>query len=242
MSSAHPCHVVISQSMYFPWVGLLEQVRLSDIFVHYDDVQYARGFCNRVQVKTAQGSKWISVPLRDWHRGQRIDEIVIDNRIDWRSQHRELLRQAYFKAPFRDEMLALVDELFCRELPILADLARESLLSLARYFGLIENQEFMKSRDLNVPGSSSQRLLDITRAVGGNVYVTGHGASNYLDHMLFERSGISVHYMNYLMNPYPQLHGNFTPYVSSLDLVANCGPLGERVICPKTIDWKEFVK
>ena len=55
--------VVVSQSMYFPWCGLLDQIRQADVFVYYDDVQLVRGFCNRVQVKTLQGYKWITVPL-----------------------------------------------------------------------------------------------------------------------------------------------------------------------------------
>ena len=35
-------NVVISQSMYFPWVGMLEQIRLADVFVFYDDVQFSK--------------------------------------------------------------------------------------------------------------------------------------------------------------------------------------------------------
>lgn len=233
--------VVISQSMYFPWVGLLEQVRLADIFMHYDDVQYARGFYNRVQVKTAQGTKWLTVPLRDQRRGQRIDEVVVDDRVDWRSQHYAILRQAYFKAPYRDEMLALVDEVFAMPLLTLADVSRESILALARYFGLIQGRRFMCSSDQNIGGSSSQRLHDLALSVGAKVYVTGHGARNYLDHELFERSGITVQYMKYEMVSYPQLHGEFTPYVTGLDLVANCGREGSSVICSSAIDWKEFI-
>ena len=35
--------VVISQPMYFPWVGMLEQMRLADVFVHLDDAQFSKG-------------------------------------------------------------------------------------------------------------------------------------------------------------------------------------------------------
>jgi hypothetical protein len=234
--------VVISQSMYFPWVGLLEQVRLADIFMHYDDVQYTRGFYNRVQVKTEHGIKWLTVPLRDQHRGQHIDEVAIDDREDWRGQHRAILRQAYFKAPYRDEMLALVDEVFNMPLHTLADVSRESILALARYFDLFQGRQFIKSSDVGVGGSSSQRLHDLSLAVGAKVYVTGHGARNYLDHSLFEQSGIAVRYMKYEMVPYPQLHGDFTPYVTGLDLVSNCGRQGASVIRSETIDWKEFLE
>lgn len=233
--------VVISQSMYFPWVGLLEQMRVADVFVHYDDVQYARGFLNRVQVKTAQGSRWITVPLRDHHRSQKINEISIDERSDWRSQHRDVLRQAYFRSPFRDEMLALVDRAFSQPASSLADVSRSSMQVLAEYFGLSEGRDFISSDVLGIPGSSSQRLCDIVFSLGGDVYVTGHGARNYLDHALFARAGIAVRYMQYQCIPYPQQHGTFTPYVTALDLVANCGREGVRVICSTTVDWKEFV-
>jgi len=232
---------VISQSMYFPWVGLLDQIRLADIFVHYDDVQYARGFYNRVQIKTANGSKWMTVPLSNHHRGQRIDEVLIDNQTDWRNQHRDVLKQAYMKAPFRDQMLAMVDEVFSKPATTLSDVSRESILALARYFKLDTKTVFMRSSDMRVPGASSQRLHDLCVAVAADVYVTGHGALNYLDHELFERSGIKVEYMEYKMIPYPQLHGDFTPYVSALDLVANCGQEGASVICSNSIYWKDFV-
>lgn len=234
--------VVISQSMYFPWVGLLEQIRLADIFVHYDDVRFPRrSFCNRVQVKTANGIKWLTVPLRDRHQGQRIDEALIDDRTDWRSQHRDVLKQAYRKATFRDEMLALVDEVFLKKAQTLADVSRASIMAIASYFQLTNATQFKCSASLGIGGSSSQRLHDLCLTLGAKVYVTGHGASNYLDHDLFERSGIQVHYMKYRMVPYHQLHGEFTPYVTSLDLIANCGRDRSDVICSEAIYWKEFL-
>jgi hypothetical protein len=227
--------------MYFPWVGLLEQVRLADVFVHYDDVQFARGFYNRVQVKTEQGTPWITVPLRDHHRSQKIDEILVDDRIDWRRQHRDVLRQAYLRAPFRQEMLAIVDSVFDRPLRTLAEVSRASLLALVEYFSLRSDCSFLDSRDLGILGTSSRRLCDIVKEVQGDTYITGHGARNYLDHGLFERSGILVHYMQYRLTPYPQLHGSFTPYVTGLDLVANCGKDGVSVINSSAIEWRKFL-
>lgn len=233
--------IVISQSMYFPWVGLLEQVRLADCFVHYDDVQFGRGFYNRVQVKTPQGMRWMSVPLSGRQRNSTIAEARIDNASNWQRQHLELLRHSYSNAPFRDEMLDLVRRTFDARHQTLADISRASLLVLVDYFGLREGREFVDSRDLGIGGSSSKRLHDIVLAMQGSVYITGHGARNYLDHALFERSGIRVEYMDYQCLPYPQLHGPFTPFVTALDLVANCGKEGRPFICSGTVAWQEFI-
>jgi hypothetical protein len=66
------------------------------------------------------------------------------------------------------------------------------------------------------------------------------GALNYLDHSLFEQNGIQVEYMNYLKTRYPQDFGEFNPYVSILDLIANQGKEGINVINSSTINWKEL--
>jgi len=227
--------------MYFPWVGQLEQVCLADTFIHYDDVQFDRGFYNRVQVKTEQGPHWITVPLSKHRRGQKIDEIIVDHSVNWRKRHRNILLQAYRKAPFLSDMLTVIDSVFDRPITTLADVSRGSLLALVEYFDLGSNRCFLDSRHLGVTGSSSQRLRDIVLAVGGTTYITGHGARNYLDHVLFERAGISVRYMNYQCLPYPQLYGPFTPYVTGLDLVANCGKQGVSVIISPAVDWRQFL-
>ncbi len=227
--------------MYFPWVGLLEQVRLGDVFVHYDDVQFSKGsFTNRVQVKTKHGRCWLTVPLRDHHLGQLIDEVRPDDRRDWRGQHRDMLRRAYENAPHLGDMLALVDKVFEQPAGTLAELAKASALALSDYFGLSSGRRFVDSRSLGVTGSGSQRVHDIVKALEGNIYITGHGARNYLDHEMFERSGIAVRYMQYLCAPYSQLHGKFNPFVTALDLVANCGRDGARVIKSQCVGWRIF--
>jgi hypothetical protein len=234
--------VVISQPMYFPWVGMLEQMKLADAFVFYNDVQLTRGFFNRVQVKTSHGPKWMTVPIRDHHRGQLICDTAVDDRQDWRSEHRAMLRRAYQFAPWRDEMLSLVDRVFSQALTTVAEVSRASMMALAEYFEIAEGKQFVNSESVKVAGTSSTRLCDIVLALRGSVYVTGHGARNYLDHGLFERHGIVVEYMSYECLPYRQVHGAFTPYVTGLDLVANCGKAGANQIVSGTQPVREFVE
>ena len=233
--------LVISQPMYFPWVGMLEQIRLCDTYVFYDDVQFSRGASNRVsrvQLKTREGVRWLTVPLRDRRLHDLICEVEIDDRSDWRSRHREILRQAYANAPHRHDMLKLVDAVFSQKVRNLSELGRASTMALAGYFGLDKGRTYLDSSGLDIPGQSSQRVLSLCRTLQANRYVTGHGAKRYLDHDIFEKSGVDVEYMSYKLTPYPQLHGEFTPYVTALDLVANCGREGACVICSGTESWR----
>ena len=41
--------------------------------------------------------------------------------------------------------------------------------------------------------------------------------------------------MDYQCKEYPQQFGDFTPYVSALDLVANCGRGGKSCICSDAV-------
>ncbi len=235
--------VVISQPMFFPWVGLFEQMRLADVWVHYDDVQFSKGsFTSRVQVKTAQGSHWLSVPLRDLRLGQLIKEVVVDDGHDWRKKHLTTLAQAYAKAPHRDEMLALVEGVYRQSTAGISDLAIASLQALRDYFGLERPAEWHYSSQLGAGGHGSPRVLEIVQKLGGTRYVTGHGARDYLDHEAFDAAGVRVEYLDYRKTPYPQLHGEFTPFASALDLVANRGREGREVIASGAVYWKDFVK
>ena len=234
--------VVISQSMYFPWVGLLEQIRLADVFIHYDDVQFSKGsFSNRIQVKTAAGTNWMTVPLEGHRLGQTIDQVRIKPKSAWRNRHLALLSQSFDGAPYAKAALEIAADVIDGEHGTVSEISRASMLALSSYFGLDRETRFADSRDFDIPGSSSARVLDLVRAVGGDEYITGHGARHYLDHQLFEEAGVSVSYMDYQMLPYPQRHGAFTPYVTALDLVANRGRDGLTSIASQTRNWKEFV-
>jgi hypothetical protein len=137
-------------------------------------------------------------------------------------------------------MLDLVDQVFSRHYASLAQLSKASTMCLMRYFHLEEGRTFVASPQLAIGGSSSRRVLDTCTRLGARRYLTGHGAKNYLEHEAFEADGIDVEYIDYGLLPYTQLHGPFTPYVSALDLVANCGRDGVHSIAGRPMPWREF--
>jgi len=235
--------IVISQPMYFPWVGLLEQMRLADVFVHLDDAQFSKGrFFNRVQLKTAEGTPWLTVPLAETKLGQSLNETQMAKH-DWRRKQLATLRQAYSAAPHVEEMLGLVESVFEVEHKSLAALSAASVEALTEFFD-IAPAEVQWSSTLAIEGTGTARVLAICEALGAERYVTGHGAREYLDHESFEAAGVRVEYLDYEKREYPQLHGAFTPFVSALDLAANCGRTNamREVIASGTVYWKDFAR
>jgi hypothetical protein len=231
--------VVILQPQYFPWGGVFEQIRAADIYVHYDDVQFSKGyFNNRVQVKTAQGSAWMTVPVR--HDGfTPINKMKPDAGQPWARKHFELLRQSLARAPHAADALAIAEPILKKEWDSLAELAIAGTEAAAEYLDF--KPKFYRSSQLSIGGESSQRVFDICKHFNADVYVTGHGAKNYMDHELFDAAGIRIEYMDYEKRPYPQLHGDFTPYVTILDLIANCGKQGRDYLASKSRYWREIL-
>ncbi len=237
-----PKTIVISQPMFFPWVGIFEQVRLADEFIHYDDVQFSKGsFFNRVQIKTPTGIKWLTVPLQKVARETAINQMRCNNAEDWRRSHLDQLKSAYKTAPHQKTMLELVEEVYAYQDDLLSDLSIRTIETLSAFLGLSDHTTFLKSSALNIDGHSTQRVMEIVLARQGEVYVTGHGARHYFNHDLLERHGIHTQYVDYQLQPYPQRHGPFTPFVSILDAIANLGTNAADLICSQGLGWKAFL-
>lgn len=230
--------VVISQPMFLPWVGLFDQIRYADIYVHLTDVDFPRGrsFMNRVQVELLDGTHWLTVPLK--RESVKIDEVEINEATNWRKQHLGTLKRAFARAPFKDDAFELIEKIYDYRTTSLSQWNQFGIELITDYFNF--KTKFKSSRDFLSERNGSERILDIVQQVGGTVYLTGHGAKNYLKHEAFETAGIQVQYMDYSLQEYPQLSAEFTPYVTVLDLIANCGKAGVNKFDSKVVDWKEF--
>lgn len=232
--------VVISQPMFLPWLGMLEQACMADVFVHYDDVQFSKGsFSNRVQLKTVGGRIWLTAPLDRARSGKTIAETFMRPADEWRPHHLRSIRQALARAPHAEEALALAEELYALGTDRLSEFNILCLERLARLLGA--RTEFLRSSAMGVPGAGSPRVLGICRALGATAYVTGHGASDYLEHAEFDAAGVEVRYMDYACRPYPQPHGEFTPYVTVLDAIACCGQEARQLMTSRARNWREHV-
>lgn len=232
--------LVVSQPMFLPWLGLFEQVRLADVFIHYDDVQLPQGrsFMSRVQLKSANGVSWLTVPIDHTKSGKMLNEVVLLQPEEWRNKHLRTIRHAYAKRPYFKLMFELIENIYSQSTDNLAEFNINGTQQIARWLGLAPR--LMRSSEMGVEGTSTERLVALCEAVNCDVYVTGHGALNYLNHQQFEDKRISVRYMNYKRVPYEQGQIEFTPYVSILDAIANCGERTGDLLCSDAIYWRDF--
>jgi hypothetical protein len=238
--------LVISQPMFFPWVGTFEKIMLADKFLYDDDVQYPKGtFTNRVQIKTPAGLKWLTVPLKNFPHQTHTREIQIDNIQNWKHNHLARFSQNYHSAPYHGDALRIMESVYSCGFDLIIDLAAESIKSVCSYLGIHPRLGFARTSEYGIKARKSKRIHDLAVKLKATQYVCGAGnqkvEDRYLDHELLESSGISVEYITYVKQPYPQLFGDFSPYVSILDLIANVGPSSTEYLNPNSEYWRTLL-
>jgi hypothetical protein len=152
----------------------------------------------------------------------RPDPRSLPRAADWRRKHREALQQHYGKAPFwtpvGPDLLALLDRPWGR----LRDLSVAVLDLLAGHLGITTPRVLAST--LSAREEPTERLIDLCRAVGGTVYLSGQQGPAYMDLARFAHAGIAVEVQAYRHPEYHQRHTPFVSHLSVIDLLANCGP------------------
>jgi hypothetical protein len=221
--------VAIVQSCYIPWKGYFDLINRVDEFILYDDRQYTRrDWRNRNRIKTPQGSQWLTIPVEVRGRyDQRIDETRIADG-EWADRHWKTLAHNYSSAPHFDDYRGTLESLYRRTTDArLSVVNRTFLEAISEILGI--GTRFSWSTDYRVEGLKTERLVNLCRATGATVYLSGPSAREYMEESLFEEAGITLEYMDYGGYPeYSQLHPPFDHAVTVLDLIFNTGAEATR--------------
>ncbi|MGH7345890.1 MAG: WbqC family protein [Candidatus Rokuibacteriota bacterium] len=213
--------IAIHQPHYLPWLGYFAKWAAADLFVFLDTVQYEKnGWQNRNRIKTREGPRWLTVPVRA-KLGTPIRDVRVDSTQPWRARHVAAIEHAYGGAPcwgrYRDELHALYDRGWER----LAPVAVASAEWLAGKLGLATPTRLASDIELpeTVKGDATARLVALCRAVGADTYLAGRDGARYMDIGQFTAAGIAVETQEYEHPVYTQEHGEFVPSLSALDLL-----------------------
>lgn len=227
--------VGVIQSNYIPWRGYFDFIASVDLFVFHDDLQYTKGdWRNRNRIKTANGLKWLTVPVKYLKTAQLIEETAIDYTEQWQKTHINQFIGSYSKASYFNTVLDLLIEAFSFNDHTISQLNIRLIRLLCSYLGI--STELRLSNELALTGNKTERLIGLLVKVGATTYLSGPAASSYLDETAFKKAGIGLSYKTYNYGSYPQLWNGFEGGVSVIDLIANCGKASSTHITSQSVD------
>jgi hypothetical protein len=120
----------------------------------------------------------------------------------------------------------------------LAALNLEILRFLMRSLGI--ETPIVKASDYVFQGAKSERVLDMCRQLKADVYIFGAQGRDYANVNQFLAAGVKPCFQEYRHPTYRQLHGEFLPYMSVIDLLFNEGPRSRDILLSGNDGQAEF--
>ncbi len=214
--------VAVHQPQFLPWLGYFDKIDRADVFVLLDTVQFKKNeWQNRNRIKTAQGPRWLTVPVR-YKFPQRINQVPVNNTVNWQHKHRQALLSNYRKAPCFDSLGDFFEEILSTPWEFISPLNITVVKRLAGHLG-IDTPIHVASELGDFPEDPDERLIAITRYFDGDTYLAGSGGRQYMRLDAWAKSGVHVLFQDYRHPVYDQLFGDFEPFLSVIDLIFNHG-------------------
>lgn len=211
-------------------------------------------------IKTEGGPLLIDIPTKHDGRQSILETRLAFAKPKDRLRNFRLVQVHYRMAPRFLELMPILEALYKRPHGTVAEINLDSILTMLGVVLEIEEaksgalcreavESALASSDFRlrriVPFSTTSLspsdkdagrdandwLVDACKAFGADeYYFGGTGAGAYMDFGKYEAAGIRLIQQDWKVAPYPQLHGEFVPNLSIIDLLMNVGPAEARAI------------
>ena len=219
------CH----QPNFLPWLGFFAKMARADVFILLDDVQFTQGhnrhnWTTRVRILGSNGPQWLSVPVRRAGEGkQRIAELQIEpNDQRWLPKMLKTLESAYGRCAHFTAAYEPVRAALQTHEGRLSALNVELIHRVRSLLGL--KGQTLLSSSFGIDAEGTDRLIELTKAAGGDCYLSGDGADGYQLRECYEKAGLRFAQVGFQHPSYPQSRaGEFQPGLSIFDALCNVG-------------------
>lgn len=179
--------VTIHQPEHFPYMGFFEKMKISDIFVILDDVQYKKNnwqnrnkFLNKNKVE-----EFFSVQVEKGATKKNIKDVkVVEG--SWKTKNIKKIKQNFN-----------IDTTQIYSYNKLIDINMASIKWAMEQLNI--NTPLIYSSSLSISTKGTQRLVDICEKLKATEYISGEGGKSYLKENLFN---CKVNYFTPKINNY----------------------------------------
>jgi len=215
--------LVIHQPNYLPYVGFFHKLSLADTLVIMDNTQYDKKFTNRNKIKVPNDWIWLSIPINKKQKFSLNKEIEINNTESWQENHLKKISRSYINSNYYKKNYQSVFETFyTKQWTHLFNFNYEMLLQIIKWLGL--KIKVIKESEISTHGKSTERIINISKELGAETYVSGIGGKEYMNEKLFLENKIKLEFQNFECPVYDQVFPEkFIPNLSIIDLLFQNG-------------------
>lgn len=233
--------VGIHQPHYLPWLGYMDKMAKSDKFIIMDEVQLEpRSPMVRNKLLEVTGREtFLTVNIeKKGYRDKKTSEILLSDIAEIQKVHRRFIDLNYSKTLGYKETIEKLEFIWSKEYKTLLEIQMDTILCIKEMLEIPTDLIFQSHLTYDRSKMKNELLIELLKAVSGNIYLSGNGAKKYMDKTMFEEKGIHVIYQEFSYPKYNQYRQEiFVPNLSSLDILFQCG-----VDKAKTIFWDNVKK
>lgn len=182
----------VHQPEHLPWIGFFDRIRSVDAFVLLDHVDFSKNnFQNRNRIKNEKKAtwEWLTIPVSKGEN-KSIQSVLVKPREIWKRAYLEKIRHNYHRNKQFELILEIVKVSIEQKSDFLVDINTKFIYEVLKYLDI--QTPIFKSSQMQLKNSKSAMLVEICKELGGSEYVTGIGATKYLDKEQFSKSDISI--------------------------------------------------
>ena len=220
---------VIMQPTYLPWVGYFSLIHSANKFVFLDDVQFEKqSWQSRNFILAPTGRLILSIPIKKHNLSTKINQIEINDDINWRKKHTSGITQNYSKHNYFNYLNEIIEIINDLSIDRLIEMNVKIISAICKIVSIDFNPIF--SSKFSFEQKKSKKLLNILNVLGCKEYISPIGSKNYIDNEgILKKNEINVYYKDYCPQFYDQKNSkNFISHLSIIDLIANIGPSQTR--------------
>lgn len=193
----------IHQPSYWPWLGLLDKIAKSDVFVLLDDAQVVKGTYQYRNIFYCNGkAKSIALPIK-FSLGCTFAELTFKSGV-WQNDHLSKLYNYYRQAPFFDVVYGDLEQFYGQKHATPLSAIKASMFFAFKKLGV--NVQVKESSSYNINSRKGDKVLELCKKVNAEVYLAGSGSFDYMQEYLpkFEKENIDIRWHTFQHPQYKQ--------------------------------------
>ncbi len=212
------------QPYLFPYIGYFQLLNAVDTFVVLDNVNFIKkGWINRNRILTKNGITPINLPVKKMSQNRQIMQHYFHELNSNFTKLMSTCTTSYSKNPYLGNLVNVLNEHISINETQVASFLTYSLQVLTKQLNI--NTKIIRASELKINDNAlgQDRIISICKILKANQYINLSGGTELYDSKSFREADIELKFLSSNLNPYNQYqYEKFTPYMSILDLIANC--------------------
>ncbi|EPJ7086017.1 WbqC family protein [Citrobacter amalonaticus] len=233
--------IAIMQPYLFPYLGYFQLIMASDTFVLFDDVNYIKkGYINRNNILLNGAAYRFTIPVQNVSQNKKINEHYFS---DDTENLLKTFNMAYAKAPYYMDIYPIIERALKGTEKKVSSVCFNAINDILDYLGIEKNIVFSSNIAYDRCASATDKVIDITKALGSNYYINAIGGQNLYEYDYFKSKDVTLAFIQMSDIVYSQEGKNveFIPNLSILDALMWSSPKNVLEMLTKyTLITKEY--